>query len=179
MPVHDLEAALLPLLDSAIRASAADFGNIQFCDPYAGVLRIVAQRGFSQSFLEFFRFVEKKGTACGAALNNGARIVVHDVRVSPLFSESTRRAVLEADARAVQSTAIRSATGLVVGVLSTHYRRAGVPTAEQLKEMDGVIPDVAAILETRVADVRRFIEHLHDESPKTRTIRGSSVQSND
>jgi len=108
-------------LDAAISATGADMGNVQLRAPQG--LRIVAQRGFEQPFLDFFACVNDTQSACGAALIGGVRTVVPDVASDPLFAGTASRDVmLTAEARAVQSTPLVAVNGSVMGVLSTHYK---------------------------------------------------------
>jgi PAS domain-containing protein len=53
----DLRAALDDVLENAILTSRADFGNVQLYNAPIGALEIVAQRGFRQDFLDYFRTV--------------------------------------------------------------------------------------------------------------------------
>ena len=54
LPV-DLQVRLLEdVLDASIAIVGADFGNVQLYDPASGALKIVAQRGFRQDFLDYF-----------------------------------------------------------------------------------------------------------------------------
>ena len=131
-------ALLAAVLDAAMFAVRADMGNVQVAA--ADGLRIVAQRGFDQPFLDFFALVKTDtACACGRALATGRRIVVEDVATDPLFAGNTAGAVImEAGARAVQSTPILSATGKLVGVLSTHSREPHTPSASQLAALDDI-----------------------------------------
>lgn len=108
-------------LNAAISATGADMGNIQLRQPQG--LYIVAQRGFSRPFLEFFACVNDTQSACGAALIGRVRTVVSDVASDPLFAgTASRETMLAAEAHAVQSTPLVALDGNVLGVLSTHYK---------------------------------------------------------
>ena len=64
----DVREALDDLLENAIRTSEAQFGNIQLYNPQTVALEIVAQRGFRQDFLDYFRAVRvEHGSACRRA----------------------------------------------------------------------------------------------------------------
>jgi hypothetical protein len=62
-----LRRVLAAVLDWAIEATKADFGNIQLAARGNSQLRIAAQRGFKKLFLDFFRAVQDNISACGAA----------------------------------------------------------------------------------------------------------------
>src|SRR6202453_1895136 len=49
----DIATLLGEVLDAAIAVTGTDMGNVQLLDPASGELRIIVQRGFSDSFLEF------------------------------------------------------------------------------------------------------------------------------
>jgi len=171
-----LEAVLLPILDAAIDITSADFGNIQLKIAEANHLKIVVQRGFRRPFLEFFGIVSDDTTACGAAMHDARRIIVSDVRSSPIFTEDARRMVLDAGAYACQSTPITDTSGRVLGVISTHFRAPHRPSRRQLLHLDALTPRIAAGLHTTrmdstVVDVAKTIEEYREHSPKTRVIR--------
>ena len=171
-----LEALLLSVLDSAIVATAADFGNIQIRLPASSHLKIVVQRGFQQPFLEFFRIVADPTCGCGAAMNNGQRVIVRDVESSRLYTEAGRQAMLDAGALACQSTPI-TVNSEIVGMLSTHYRRPFRPSKLQLSRVDRLARRAAALIQQHSKPathsvVTQAIEEFRETSPKTRTVRG-------
>jgi len=71
-------------LDAALCVTGSDLGNVQLLDA-SGVLRICAQRGFEQRFLEFFAEVKGAESACGVALILGRQYSVPDVQAHPVF----------------------------------------------------------------------------------------------
>src|SRR5262249_19167315 len=100
----DLQAALEDVLENAIATSNADFGNIQLFNPQSQALEIVAQRGFQQEFLGYFRTVRvDEGSACAQAMQSGNRIIIADVELDPAY-EPHRQVAARAGYRAVQST---------------------------------------------------------------------------
>lgn len=120
-------------LGAAITATGTSMGNVQITCPDG--LRIVAQRGFQQPFLDFFAVVEQ-GSCCAVARQAGRRVVIPDVSSDPLFSGTAAGAVLcEAGVRAVQSTPL-VASGEVLGMISTHY---AMP--HQLTDKEGDVLD--------------------------------------
>lgn len=127
---------LTNLLNSAIAASNADMGNIQLFDLSTNTLRIEAQLGFDSRFLEFFNRVHEGQAACGTALKTGSQVVVEDVMTSLIFAGSpSLEAMLDARARAVQSTPIIGRTG-PLGILSTHYHRPVRPSERDLEVLE-------------------------------------------
>jgi PAS domain S-box-containing protein len=137
MTASDQHSMLDEILTAARTITRADMGNVQLLNE-AGVLKIEAQQGFSQEFLDFFHSVPAgEGAACGTALGSGARIVVENVEESPIFSGQPSLTVLrEAGVRAVQSTPMVTHGGVVVGMLSTHYRTPKQPSDRDLRLLD-------------------------------------------
>jgi len=132
----DLPEMLEEVLDATIALQRADFGNIQLCDPASRVLKIVAQRGFSPTFLEHFARVDmEEPSACGRALQAGERVIIEDVAEDPGYLPHRAVAARE-DYRAVQSTPIRSHDGTITGMLSTHFRNPHRPSDRELQLTD-------------------------------------------
>src|SRR4051794_15453265 len=78
-----LQSLLGEVLDASIILLNADFGDIQLYDAETGTLQIVAQRGFAQEFLDYFRSVREGTTACGMALERRERVIAEDVLSEP------------------------------------------------------------------------------------------------
>jgi len=146
-------AIFAELLDEAVAVTGADLGNLQVVDPATGALRIVANRGFDVSFLNFFAVVRNDGdSACGAALKHAGCVMVPDVDQSPIFAGKPSGQVLRAAGiRAVQSTPILGRTDSLIGMISTHWYAACMPSDYQQKRLDLMIPSVAAAIEAVLA----------------------------
>lgn len=110
------------LLQSVIHASGADFGDVQLFDSSEDALKIVAQQGFHNEFLDYFAAVRcDSNCSCGAAMSLRARVVVTDVSTDPTFQGASREMLLRANVRSVQSTPLYDRHGNFIGVISTHY----------------------------------------------------------
>lgn len=143
-----MTSLLSKILDAAIDGTGAHMGNIQLLDPKTGRLKIHVERGFDSPFLEFFNSVHVGQAACGTALKNAKRVIVPDVADSPIFSRTDcLEAMLDAGARAVQSTPIVGKSGRVWGMLSTHYRNVNEPRKRDLRLIDYLADRAAEILE--------------------------------
>jgi GAF domain-containing protein len=136
---------LWTILRAAIAITNADRGNVQVVEQNGG-LRIAAQSGFDRAFLDHFGLVDSDACACGTAMNAGQRVVVADVEHSPIFSGASRAAMLDADARAVQSTPVLDRTGRVIAMVSTHFRVPHQPTPDQLQLLDILVRAAALAL---------------------------------
>lgn len=130
------------LLDRAIALDRADFGNVQAFDPRTKTLRIVAQRGFDEDFLAYFRCVKAfDSSACGRAAGLGGAVVIADVERDPGFARH-RKIAEAAGFRSVKSVPIRGRDGELVGVLSTHCRKP-----RRLWDLGAVVPVLAELAE--------------------------------
>ena len=144
----NLEPILAEIVDAAIAISGADFGNIQLLDAQSSDLKIVAQRGFADWWLEFWNSVSKGHGVCGTALAHGERVVVDDVERSPIFTGTPALEIQRrAGVRAVQSTPLVSRPGKPLGMFSTHWRKPGRPDARSLRWLDLLARHAADIIE--------------------------------
>ncbi|HWB82597.1 MAG TPA: PAS domain S-box protein [Bryobacteraceae bacterium] len=151
MQVEDFPVLLDEILGTGVEITGSDMGNIQLLED--GVLKIAAHRGFGASFLDFFRHVHAGEAACGLAMQSGARVIVEDIVVSPIFAGTPALAVmLGAGVRSVQSTPLVSRGGQVLGIFSTHYRSPRKPGDRELRLMDILARQTADLIERKRAE---------------------------
>jgi PAS domain S-box-containing protein len=158
----NLQAALDDVLEGAILTSRADFGNVQLYNPESAALEIVAQRGFRQDFLDYFRFVRvDEGSCCAQAMESGERIIIEDVELDPTY-EPHRRVAAAAGYRAVQSTPLKSRSGSVLGMVSTHFRQPHRPSPRDQRFLDLYARLAADLIERTRSDdaLRKHTERL-------------------
>lgn len=144
---RDLSEMLREIVDTAITATGADFGNIQLIDPLSQALRIAAHRGFPQWWVDFWNNAPRGQASCGIALEGRERVIVESVEESPIFTGAAREMHLKADVRAIQSTPLVSRSGRPVGAFSTHYRKPQQPDAGKLRILDLLARQAADIIE--------------------------------
>ena len=118
-------------LEDVLSLARAERGNVQLADPSSGALRIIAQYGFDEQFLDHFAVVADDGSACGRTARSCAQLVISDVITDPAF-EPHREVAAASGFRAVQSTPLVDKAGRVVGVVSTHYQRPHAPSARDM-----------------------------------------------
>jgi PAS domain S-box-containing protein len=147
---HDVTTVLQEILSAALEITEADKGNIQLLQD--GVLRISAQQGFDQPFLDFFNEVHDGHAACGAALRTGGRIVIDNVAESEVYDSAARKAMLDAQVFAVQSTPLVTRSGEILGMFSTHYGRPGTIPEGDLRWIDLLARQAADLIERRRAE---------------------------
>ncbi|MDD1757423.1 MAG: response regulator, partial [Methanotrichaceae archaeon] len=133
--------------------SDADFGNIQILDPKSSDLRIKAQRGFPEWWIDFWNSVSRGQGACGTALERGERIIVEDIEQSPIFVGTPALEIqLKAGVRAVQATPLISRSGRPLGMFSTHYTQPHRPDDRALRLLDLLARQAADIIERSQAE---------------------------
>lgn len=151
MEVGDFPVLMDEIVETALQVTGADMGNIQLLE--GSVLKIIAHRGFKSDFLNFFKQVDGLDTACGTAMKGGERVIVEDVASSPIFAGTAAlSAMLQAEARAVQSTPLVTRSGEMIGMLSTHYRHPHRPSNRDLRLLDILGRQTADIIERRRAE---------------------------
>jgi DNA-binding NarL/FixJ family response regulator len=151
VPSLDLGSALSEVVARAIELAGADMGNLQILDHQTNSLHIAAQSGHSRRFLEFFNIVRPNQGACGAAVSRGQRVIVDDVADDPIFRGTELKEILFGEGiRAVQSIPLTTASGQLVGVLSTHFRVAK-PSRQQLFQItDAFAQEVAELIRSKL-----------------------------
>jgi DNA-binding NarL/FixJ family response regulator len=134
LPSLNLRFALSDVVTHAMEMTGADMGSLQILDHQTNNLYIAAQSGFSEQFLEFFDRVPNNQGACGTPLTSGQRVIVDDVADDPIFrGTKSKEIVLGEGVRAVQSMPLTTASGKLVGVLSTHFRVPKPPREKLLQ----------------------------------------------
>jgi GAF domain-containing protein len=134
-PLTDAVAVIDEGLEDALSVLRADRGNVQLVDPISGSLRIAAQAGFSDEFLEYFAVVnDDGGSACSIAARQHRQTVIADVNADPRYAPH-RDIAAASGYRAVQSTPLVDARGHLLGMLSTHYPYPYRPPDEALEVM--------------------------------------------
>jgi GAF domain-containing protein len=140
------DVALDLVLDTALQLQGASLGDVQLYKPEQEVLEIVRQQGFRREFLDFFHHVSADHScSCGRAFRNGRAIISPDVEGDPDFAPylSVMRA---AGVRACQSTPLITSTGVLVGVVSTHFREAREISAARMRATQQFARQAAEVL---------------------------------
>jgi PAS domain S-box-containing protein len=148
-----LEPVLLEIVDAAIEIAGADFGDIQLLAQGGSDLRIVAQRGLPQWWVDLWNSVAEGQGFGGTALQKRQRVVVEDVELSPIFAgtgvfDAQRRAGV----RATISTPIISRSGRPLGIFSTYYSAPHSPGDRTLQTLDVLARQTADIIDRAHAD---------------------------
>jgi len=164
---NDIDGCLRDVLNVAIEISGADKGNIQLLDRERGTLKLSAQSGFEEPFVEFFESVIGDDTACGVALQTKQRVIVEDVTNSEIYAGNhSLEAMCKADVLAVQSLPLLSSTGNVLGIISVHFTHAHRPSEQELRLLDLLARQTADYLERKRVEEER--EHLLEREHELR-----------
>src|SRR5262249_41453911 len=83
---QDLDTVLSEMVDAAMGITHSSKGTLQFFDPETQTLQIRAAKGFSSRWLAHFQTVHGDGATCGESMRTKARVIVADVRLSPIFA---------------------------------------------------------------------------------------------
>lgn len=164
---NDIAGCLRDVLNVAIEIGSAEKGNIQLLDRESGVLKLSAQSGFDDSFIDFFESVNGDDTACGVALRTGQRVIVEDITNSEIYAgKHSLDAMREADVLAVQSLPLLSSTGNVLGIISVYFVHAHRPSEQELRLLDLLARQTADYLERKRVEEER--EHLLEREHELR-----------
>ena len=134
------------LLIKGIELANADKGIIQLFNNEEEALRVVAQRGFSNDFLSYFKIVKAfSPSACGRALGLQKPIIIEDVSQDKALYPILE-IVKAAGFRSVISTPLVNEDKKVAGIISMYYtesqtfRRKGREIPEEhLLKIAGVL----------------------------------------
>lgn len=141
------------MLEAAVVMMAADFASVQLLRPEQDgdrdVLELKASRGFHPQSVAFWRSVTAtSATACGFALRDGERSIIEDVEAcEPIARSHDIEAFRRSSIRSVQSTPLRSRSGRLLGIISTHWRVPHRPCEEELQRFDLLARQVADLVE--------------------------------
>lgn len=162
---HTFEEVIRTILEDVCALHGAEHGNVQLASGDDVVIAV--HRGFSPGFLQSFRRVKKDdGSACGRALRHGEPVVIADVDQDPEYAPF-RQAAKMAGYRAVQSTPLLTKNRDLLGIVSTHFALAHVPTPiemQTLKDYSVVAAEYAFELlgdDTLAARAERMSEELY------------------
>jgi len=153
----DIETLYEQILDTAVAILHADFASIQMLYPERGTggeLRLLGYRGFNAQAAKFWEWVRPASrSACGVALHTGQRVVVPDVQQCDFMAGSDDlETYLQTGIHAVQTTPLFSRSGVLLGMISTHWREPHEPTASELGTLDVLARQAADLIDRKRAE---------------------------
>lgn len=169
--ISQLEPALRRILDTAVEAQEADLGLVWIHDAESGRLRVEASNGFDPQALELFGDVipGPGGGSAGQAFSDRRRRVIADTEKDPDFAPF-RDAARKVGFRSVHSTPIVTRSGVLLGVLSVHYRWPRTPLQREMQ-----VADVCARHAADAIEAWRGQEALRESERMYRAI-GESME---
>jgi PAS domain S-box-containing protein len=154
---HDAAGFYQRTVDAAKQLLRADFASIQLLgerDDGSAVMQLIAQHGFTPLACERWREVHVDSTtSCGAAWAKSERVVIPDIEESELLRGTTDYLILrETGIRAMQTTPLRSRNGVMLGLISTHWRTVHAPDVRQLRLLDVLARQASDLVERAVKE---------------------------
>jgi len=158
--VHEenVEALYEKIIDAAAGIMHSDFASMQMLVPERrdgqGELFLLAHRGFAPEDADTWKWVSTDSQCiCGEALRTGGRVIVPDFESCEFMSGRPGLASYRtAGIRAAQSTLLRSRTGQVLGMISTHWREPHEPNERELRLLDVLARQAADLIERKQAE---------------------------
>jgi PAS domain S-box-containing protein len=146
---NDAEALYQHILDAAVALMDSDFASIQRLYPERGELYLLAHKGFNPAAASFWQWVRPgSGSTCAVALSTAEQVIVYDVESCEFMAETDDLATYRGiGIRAVQSTPLVSRTGIVLGMMSTHWRKPHRPSERELGLLDVLARQAADLIE--------------------------------
>ena len=143
----DIQTVYNEILEAVIQLSNADFGNMQIARD-DGRLEIIAAIGFSETYIEFFRFVDGPHTTCAQAIKERKRVITKDITQDPIFIGTPGlKILLDEGIICVQSTPLYNRSGKLLGVFSTHYKTVHSFSEQELRMLDLFARQTADVIE--------------------------------
>jgi PAS domain S-box-containing protein len=155
------------ILGAAMELMASDAASVQMLAADHTSLRLIAWRNFHPDSAAFWqRVAVGAGSTCSKALSDNERMVVTDVEASEFMAGTEdQHEYRRSGIRAVQSTPLRSRSGRLLGVLSTHWRTPHDPTEEDFRFFDVLARQAADLIERTLGE-----EALRESEERFRLI---------
>jgi len=155
------------ILGAAMELMASDAASVQMLAADHTSLRLIAWRNLHPDSAAFWqRVAVGAGSICSKALSDNERVVVADVEASEFIAGTEdQHEYRRSGIRAVQSTPLRSRSGRLLGMLSTHWRTPHDPTEEDFRFFDVLARQAADLIERTLAE-----ETLRESEERFRRI---------
>jgi signal transduction histidine kinase len=166
----DTGALYTEILDAAIAIMRSKMGSLQMLYPERGELRLLAYKGFHPSSAKFWEWVRPaSASTCGMALQTRGRIIVPDVENCAFMAGAEDlHFYRKSEIRAVQSTPLISRSGVLLGMISTHWRQPHDPSERDLRLLDILARQAADFIERTQAEeaLKRANDKLEERVQK-------------
>ncbi|MGB4397935.1 MAG: GAF domain-containing protein [Daejeonella sp.] len=140
------------IVDTAIEIMGSQYATMQILYPdpgRCGKLLLVASHGFTAEAEKYWEWVyHYSSSSCAEVLKTRRRVIIHDHRTADFMKDSPTLSVfIEAGILSAQSTPIYSRTGVLLGMISTHWNTPYTPQQYQLDLIDILAKHAADLLE--------------------------------
>ena len=142
------------VLGAAMELMASDAACLQMLAADNTSLRLLAWTNFHPDCVPFWKRVAAgAGSTCSKALSDNQRVVVTDIEACDFMAGTQEQMEYRrAGVRGVQSTPLRSRTGRLLGMLSTHWRTPHTPTEDDFRFFDVLARQAADLIERTLAE---------------------------
>ena len=142
------------VLGAAMELMASDAACLQMLAADNTSLRLLAWTNFHPDCVPFWKRVAAgAGSTCSKALSDNQRVVVTDIEACDFMADTQEQMEYRrAGVRGVQSTPLRSRTGRLLGMLSTHWRTPHTPTEDDFTFFDVLARQAADLIERTLAE---------------------------
>jgi len=154
------------ILAAAQRLLRYDMAPMQVFDVAGDGLKMLSWRGFDVEHIKAFDWVGRDaGSSCAAALRAGARVVIPDIETSDhVVGTPAHPALRLCGIRSAQSTPLVSRSGIMLGMITNHWREPHAPGERALLLIDVLARQAADLIdrnnnEQHVALLAREAEH--------------------
>jgi PAS domain S-box-containing protein len=159
---ENIGALYKKIVDAAVDIMRSEYASMQMLYPErgksasGGELRLLAFRGFNPEAAKLWEWVRADSQCvCGRALCTGERIIASDVtKCDYLVGTEHLATYLQAGIHAVQSTPLRSRSGRIVGMISTHWKEPHEPSHRDLRLLDILARQAADLIERHRGEER-------------------------
>lgn len=140
------------IMDAVVSVMESQFATLQIVGEgpdHQGELRLIAFRGFTPEAARNWEWVAP-GAGCvgGLALTSGQRMIIRDLReCSEIRASGGLESFLANGILAVQTTPLRSRSGELLGMISSHWTRPHEPSPEALRALDVLARQAADLIE--------------------------------
>ena len=133
---------------------ASDAACLQMLAADDTSLRLPAWTNFHPDCVPFWAQVAAgAGSTCSKALSDNQRVVVTDIEACEFMAGTQEQLEYRrAGVRGVQSTPLRSRTGRLLGMLSTHWRTPHTPSEDDFTLFDVLARQAADLIERTLAE---------------------------
>jgi signal transduction histidine kinase len=160
--VHSISAELVgeevmetfyqKLVEAAAIVMRSDFATLQRLDREREALELIAHRGFDDQAQAFWKWVPpQRPTSCGMSLHQTERVIVPNFETWEYSAGADRDAFRAGGVVSAQSTPLLSRSGVLVGMISTHWKVPHVPSERDLRMIDIIARQAADVIERKTA----------------------------